>query len=495
MSHSGGTLPTACGGRLERARNHFVQFNRFLRTPWYVLIVAVFTALSSLYEWDLALYSFFMGFGIYLSFLGEDYLPMVPIAVMGYVSPSRENNPGRYPDSIFYPENGGILLICLAVLLIAGMIFRLSTDAQLGGKQFFTQKRKLTGSMVVLGVAYLLSGIGSEGYRDVLPNNLVFALLQFAAIIVMYFFFTAAIRWDRVPKGYLAWCGLAVGCVVLVQLIENYTSGRIFVGTSIKRELLATGWGMHNNIGCMMAMMMPFGFYLAAGKKFGWLFNLVGTGLLLGTMLSCSRTSMFVAALAYLICGVLLLKNPVTRRVNWWVYLLASAVGILILMFLREEIMSVFDRFFAQLGETSQRDKLLHYGYEEYQSSPVFGTSFYPQLTEYEIWDWAELESFSSFFPPRWHSTIIQLAASCGTVGLVAYAFHRFKTLQLFWKRRSRENTFIGISLAVMLTAGLLDCHFFNVGPVLFYSVALAFVEKMPTDTDKIPSIEGEKTA
>lgn len=482
MSHSSGAVPSSRGGRLEQARYRFEQFNHFLRTPWYVLIVAVLTALSSLYEWDLVLYTLYLGFGVYLSLFGEDYLPMVPIAVMGYVSPSRENNPGRYPDSIFYPENGGFLLIGLAVLFIASAIFRLVTDSELGGKRFFTQKRKLTGSMVLLGMAYLLSGIGSTGYVAVARNNLVFALLQFAAIIVMYFFFTAVIHWDRVPKGYLAWCGLAVGCVVLVQLVENYTSGRIFLGNSIKRELLATGWGMHNNIGCMMAMMLPFGFYLAAGKKFGWLFNFMGTALLLGTMLSCSRTSMLVAALAYLVCGVLLLKNPASRRSNWWVYLLAAVVAMAIVIFFREKIMSVFERFFSQLGSASQRDKLLYYGFQEFQESPVFGTSFYPRLTEYQIWDWAELESFSSFFPPRWHSTVIQLAASCGAVGLLAYGFHRFRTLQLFWKKRSRENTFIGISLAVMLLAGLLDCHFFNVGPVLFYSVALAFVEKMPTD-------------
>ena len=493
MSHSGGAPLSSRWGGLERARNRFQQFNNFLRTPWYVLIVAVLTALSSLYEWDLVLYTLYLGFGVYLSIFGEDYLPMVPIAVMGYVSPSRENNPGRYADSIFYPENGGILLIGLAVLFIASAIFRLATDRQLGGKRFFTEKRKLTGSMVLLGVAYLLSGIGSAGYLEVARNNLIFALLQFAAIFVMYFFFTAVIRWDRVPKGYLAWCGLAVGCVVLVQLVENYTSGRIFLGTSIKRELLATGWGMHNNIGCMMAMMMPFGFYLASGKKFGWLFNLVGTALLLGTMLSCSRTSMLVAALAYLVCGVLLLKNPASRRSNWWVYLLAAAVAVVILIFFREKIMSVFERFFSQLGSASQRDKLIYYGFQEFKGSPVFGTSFYPRLAEYQIWDWAELESFSSFFPPRWHSTIVQLAASCGAVGLLAYGFHRIKTLGLFWKQRSRENTFIGISLAVMLLAGLLDCHFFNVGPVLFYSVALAFVEKKPMDISEMSNPSGEK--
>ena len=42
------------------------------------------------------------------------------------------------------------------------------------------------------------------------------------------------------------------------------------------------------------------------------------------------------------------------------------------------------------------------------------------------------------------------------------------------------EHTFLAISLGVLLGTALLDCHFFNVGPVLFYSMALAFAEKLP---------------
>jgi len=138
-------------------------------------------------------------------------------------------------------------------------------------------------SMLLLGLTYLISGIGLQNYPELMGKNLVFAALQFVAIFVLYFFFTSTIRWDRVPKGYLAWSGLAVGCVVLVQLLENYLSGRIFDGSSMDRELIATGWGMHNNIGCMMAMMMPFGFYLASTEKRGWIFNLLGSALLLAS--------------------------------------------------------------------------------------------------------------------------------------------------------------------------------------------------------------------
>lgn len=478
-------------GRLAAARKRFQRFNDFLRTPWYILTVAVMTAVSSLFELDLLLYIGFLGLGIYLSIMGEDYLPVVPLVLLGYVSPSRENNPGRYPDSIFYPQNGGIFLIILAVIFIGSIVFRLATDRELGGKKFITSKRKLTGSMVLLGVAYLLSGIGLEQYMDLMKRNLIFAVLQFAAVFVMYFFFTGAVRWDRVPKGYLAWSGLAAGYVVLVQLLENYLSGRIFVGSSIDRELIATGWGMHNNIGCMMAMMMPFGFYLASKSKRGWVFNLLGTGLLLGSILSCSRTSMLMAGLAYLVCAVLLLKDKESRRGNWWIYLLVVVSLLAVVAIFRSKIWSVFELFISELGNVSQRDNLIYYGIRQFLDEPIFGGSFYPQ-GKYVPWDWSNLESFSSFFPPRWHNTLVQLLASCGAVGITSYAIHRIKTVRLFWEHRSHENTYIGICLAVLLLASLLDCHFFNVGPVLFYSTALAFVEKMPREQGIIANKTGK---
>ena len=461
-------------------RSGLGQFDRWLRGPWYVLTLGVLTATSAVLGLDLGLYVLFMGLGIYVSLLGSDLLPLVPMLVLCYVSPSRQNNPGRYPHSIFYPQNGGVFLYILLGLFVASLVLRLWMDPELGGKKFLQAPRRLMPSMVLLGITYLLSGMGLEDYFSLMGRNLIFALLQFLAVFALYYLFTGGIRWDRVPRQYLAWTALALGLTVLVQLLENYLSGRIFEDGTINRELIATGWGMHNNIGGMMAMMLPFAFYLAR-QKHGWIFNLLGTVLLLGVVLSCSRGSMLVGGLAYGVCAVLILKDRDSRAGNLMVYLAALAAVVLGVIVLAPKLLSVFRLFISQLGNVSQRDNLLYYGICQFLSEPVFGGSFFPQ-GKYVPWDWANLEAFSSFFPPRWHNTLVQLLASCGTVGLTAYLIHRYQTVKLFLSRRSPENCFIAISLGVLLCAALLDCHFFNIGPVLFYSTALAFAEKLPTE-------------
>ena len=98
----------------------------------------------------------------------------------------------------------------------------------------------------------------------------------------------------------------------------------------------------------------------------------------------------------------------------------------------------------------------------------------------YTPWGWSIVEGFSDFFPPRWHNTIVQLLASTGIVGTGAYVFHRAQTVRMFLTDISKERAFIGCSVVALLICSLFDCHMFNIGPVLFYAMALAFAEHLP---------------
>jgi hypothetical protein len=143
-----------------------------------------------------------------------------------------------------------------------------------------------------------------------------------------------------------------------------------------------------------------------------------------------------------------------------------------------DTLMNVYALFIDEIDAISKRDLLFINGMKQFRQYPIFGGTFFPQ-GEYVPRDWAELEAFSSFFPPRWHNTLVQIAASCGIVGLAAYVIHRIQTVRLFLRHRNTENLFIAIYIVALLVAGLLDNHFFNVGPVLVYSMALAFAENI----------------
>lgn len=469
-------------GLISRMRklNTVRRVDGFLRTPVYVILIACLAALSSIFELELVVYTLYILTGLFICVLGSDFLPLMPIVICCYIAPSVGNNPGRNEDSIFYPQSGGVYLIVIATLFAIGLIYRLVSDHEIGGKRFWTTKRSLTSGMLILGAAYLISGIGIERYAEYGGRNILFALIQFASIIVMYFLFTGTVDWEKAPKHYFAWIGMCAGFAVMAQLGENYLSGRIFMegSNTIDRELMATGWGMHNNIGGLMAMMMPFPFYLAYTRKHSWVYTGLATVLMLGVIASCSRTSMLVGALEFVICSALLLRKKDKRKPVLVMYgaALIAVVAFAVISF--DKLLDVFSLFLDEIGEVSKRDLLFINGMKQFMEYPILGGSFFPQ-GEYIPWDWSELEAFSSFFPPRWHNTLVQIAASCGIVGLGAYVFHRVQTVKLLIKDFSTEKLFIGLFVAALLLASLLDCHFFNVGPVLFYSMALAFAEKI----------------
>ena len=456
--------------------------NSFLRSPGYILALSLLTVVCNLLGFELVYYTLVIALGLYVITLSKDLLPIMPMIMLCYIVPSVKNNPGRHGDSIFSFSNGGAYILALASVVVVFLIWRLISDKEMG-RAFLTRKRSLVSGMLFLGVGYLLSGIGSYRYFDVFGRNLLFAFLQFISIALLYFLFTATVDWFNVPKDYLAWMGLGIGFTVLPQLLMAYLSGQAFMeGTgTMDRELIYTGWGMHNNIGGLMVMMIPFAYYLAYTKKHSWVYNLLGTILLGGVMLSCSRTAMAVGAGIYLVCAVILLKNKRTRKENLWVYCIGALAVLGFVAVFFEKLMEIFSLFFEEIGLVSKRDVLLENGLKKFGNDPIFGGSFFFKGTpgEFVPWDFSEQATFSSFFPPRWHNTLVQIAASCGVVGLVGYGFHRFQTFRMLWRNRSTENLFIALYLAVLLLCSLMDCHFFNVGPVLFYSMALAFAENI----------------
>lgn len=459
--------------------NRIRRIDAFMRSPGYVILIAALCAASGVFGLEMPVYTVYIAFGVYICLFSSDLLPLMPIVPCCYLAPSFANNPGRNPQSIFYLDHGGFYLIILASAFAVCLICRLVLDPVFGGKRFLTKKRSLAVGMLVLGAAYLLGGIGSANYAQYAGGTLLFGFLQFLSVFVMYFLFSGAVDWENVPRDYFAWVGMCAAFAVMAQLGENYLSGRIFMeGTNtMDRELMATGWGMHNNIGGFMATMIPLAFYLAVKRRPSWLYTLLAVALMLGTIVSCSRTAMLVAALEFVVCSVILLRNKETRKANLVVFGAAVACVIVFAVAAFAKLMVVFALFFEEIGEVSKRDLLFINGMKQFLQNPIFGGTFYPQ--EYIPWDWAELEAFSSFFPPRWHNTLVQIAASCGAVGLAAYALHRFQTVVLFIKERSTEKLFIGIYVAALLLASLLDCHFFNIGPVLVYSMALAFAENI----------------
>lgn len=447
------------------------KINWILSTRGYVAVIAGLTLLSNLFSLEIPVYTLFAAITVYVCLWGEDLLGLMPIVAMAYFSPSTKNNPGYSAESVFTVGHGGIYVALLGITMAAAVIYRIIRDR----KRFFHHKRPLLSGMLILSVAYLLGGIGSKAFPDYWLNHTVFALIQGASIVLPYLLFTAEVRWEKVRKDYFAWLGCAMGSVLVLEIFWIYLSGDVVVNGVIERDLIFTGWGMYNNIGAMLAMMIPFTFYLAVRLHKDW-FGIVGGGIfLLFVFLTCSRNSILAATSIFLFCFILMLYSTQHRKRSKLVPMLCIGGAMLIVIVFHKQLLLLFDNLLEIGLNPSSRDIIYKEGLKLFGEAPIFGNSFFSP--GYQPWDWSTVNSFSGFFPPRWHNTLVQILASCGLVGLCAYCLHTVQIVHLFLSRFTKERVFIACSVAVLIGCSMFDCHFFNVGPTLFYSTALAFAE------------------
>lgn len=446
------------------------RMNRFLATPQYILLIMLLTAVSNLFSLELVVYGIYTAMVVYICLLGADLLPMIPIVICCYVAPSVQNNPGREETSVFFSGHGGTLIAVYGTVIALAVLYRMIRDR----KQFLSRRYAFLSGMLILAGAYLLSGIGSKAYPAAIWQNVRYALVQSCALIVPYIVIAGGVDWKKARKDYFSWVGFGLGILLLVQECRIYATGDVIVDGIIHRAYVYTGWGMHNNIGCLLAMMIPFAFYLATKYRRGWIGTVVGSFFLVGVYLTCSRGSLLMATAVYVVCVWLMLHYAQDRKNNFIALVsVVCILGLTVLLF-HKQLAQLFSDVIRRGMDSSGRDEIFVEGLRLFKDSPIFGNSFFsPGFTP---WEWSTT-SFANFLPSRWHNTIIQLLASCGAVGMIAYLVHRVQAAKFFIFNHTKEKNFIGCSLTVLILCSLVDCHFFNIGPVLFYSMGLAFAE------------------
>lgn len=462
----------ACPLASLRERPIINRINTFLASPYYILVVMALTAIANLFALELAMFTLITLIAIYCCVLGADLHAIMPLFVCGYLTPGRNNNPGNNASSVFSGASG-IYIMCLAAMICAAVVFHLIQNR----KRFMEVKPKMLVGLLLLAGAYLLSGIGSKHYFQVAEKNIFHAFLQSATILVPYLLFTYFVDWKKVRPDYFAWIGFGAGCLLLAEILGIYCTQDVIINGMVHRGKIYTGWGMYNNMGGYLAMTIPFAFYLATKYRKGWIGSIAGSAFLIGVLLTCSRGSILLAVPAYAVCGFLMLYYARNRRHNLiTLFIFVVAVAVAVILF-RERLVRLFTTLIRLGLNPNNRDTIYQEGLKKFLEAPILGNSFYS--TGYEPWAWSTVESFNQLVPPRWHNTLVQIAVCCGVVGLGAYIFHRVQTVKLFLRKATKETIFIGCALLVLLISSMFDCHFFNIGPVLFYSAALSFAENV----------------
>ncbi len=446
------------------------KINAFLADPRYILLLAFMTAFSFCVRGEMFFYYGVTLLACYICAFGDDLLPLAPLFVFAYLAPAVMNNPGKYLNTIFYGTNM-LYFGLLGVIIVGSLIYRVATNC----KQFFRMGHRLLPSLLILCGAYLLSGIGSEGYTTIFGKNLVFALCQCAGLLLPYWLLANGVDWKKARKDYLAWIGVAAGCLILFEIFCAYFINHAIQDGVIHRSRVFVGWGMRNNVGCMMAMTIPFTMVLAIQHRKG-IYGIVGGAVfLVGTLMTTSRTSFIFGAVGFVSCVVLMFFYTDDRKKKIIAMAVVAVLFMALVALFRKQLYRLFYQSLDDASELVSRYTIYGNGLRTFLDAPLFGGSFYPG--KYPAWGWS-IDYVRKSLPDRWHNTVIQLLASCGITGLLAYGYHRLQTVKMALQFRTREKKLTAIAVLIMLACSLLDCHFFNLGPTLFYSIILSFLDK-----------------
>ncbi|MDE6274668.1 MAG: O-antigen ligase family protein [Clostridiales bacterium] len=444
---------------------------RFVNSVWYPVLVAALMVLSNIFALELLTFWLYLGFGLVAAFLCEDMRAVIPIGCCGYMTISAENNPAKnIEDAIFYQPYFQVqfifILVVTGIVLLGRLVFELVT--------FPAQRKpfpKLAAGLILFGLAMIFGGAFS-GYYGV--RTAFYGFVELCALSVLYFYFYYAVHWNTVKKGYFASVFLAVGIGIAVEIIYLYLRQDVIIDGTIQRALLYTGWGMYNNIGCVMAMCVAPPLYFAATQKHGWIFSILASVFMLTVALTQSRGSILFGAVAFGLGALLTVikSKGADRWANLSVFGALFIALIVVAIIYRDKIDVLFGSWPEDTFDPNGRLPTYVEGWKQFKEAPLFGVGFY----ECHGFRWGSLPP-DAFLPPRYHNTYVQILASCGTVGIVAYLFHRAQTLWLFFRRPTVEKTYIALTVASLILMSIVDCHFFNFGPGILYSVLLVCAE------------------
>lgn len=442
----------------------------FFRSPVFFIIVVGLMVLSEWFSLELPVFYCYLAFVVVILLFLEDALPTASIACCGYMTISAPNSPARFPQETAFADPGfqiqfGFILLVILLMLVARIIL-LGIDPPRG-----RGKPRLLLGFALLGLAYMLGGVFTQHYS---ARTAQFGMLQILSLALFYLFYFFTVDPRDIPKWYFPALFTCIGFGILIEIAGMYTLPNVYVDGKVDRDALFTGWGVYNNVACVMAMCIPAPFYFAATHRRGWVFIPVATGFLIGLLFTQSRGGIIFGTITFLVClvYVLLASKGRARQRNCLAAIALAVLFLILLIALRDRLDELFASILEKQLDPNGRSKIFKDCWETFLRFPYTGVGFYdtPGFA---------LPTAGGFMPPRAHNTYLQLLATGGLMLAGAYFFHRAQTLVLLFQRPSHEKAFVALCILALLSTSLLDCHFFNIGPGILYGILLFYAEAM----------------
>lgn len=435
-----------------------------LYSPIFVLMCGVITYISWAIGNSLLGMAILMLIACVVLIINADITPVLPCLIFTIFTASDNN--------ILNEDKTWPTLIVLAILIVGAFISHI-ISYPIKFKQY-----KLTYPLIGVSIALFMGGIGYLNSSQYL-NGIIFILSLGPCMLLLYYLIMA---YSRPPKEinykkYICYIMMMIGIIVMAQMITHLLRLDISFIESLRNDAIILGWGNRNGIASLYLITAPCCFYLAFNnKKFCWLFYAIGLIFYFGIVVTFSRAGMLAAAImlpALLIYSFFKGANRSQLLITICTFAIVIAAFILIRMdFVLDLIEHISDLTMTSSGRWKLYDEALIC----FLINPMFGVGMGYMGNNLILAD----------FCIYWfHCTPLQVIASMGIIGVVAYAYYYFMRGKIMFNNLKRFNILLSFGIISFEIQSFLDAGTFLPFPYVFIIIVMTAALEHNNSVDK----------
>ncbi len=334
------------------------------------------------------------------------------------------------------------------------------------------------GAMTFVSIAIILGGIGFISKQEYFAPTSIYHMLGLGfGMVFLYLLFYANIE---IKKEY-SLINMLTKIMVIAGVFGSFMVISYYIininQVIAEKGLLYLQW--RNNLSTLLMLCMPFAFFLASRKSFA---TVLGFLYFFAILLTGSRGGLVFGAIELLMCIVMYILYDRRRRIAY--LFICACVLFALLIFSRQFIEFfgyTFNRLFTAvsdflIGESSEV-RAIHCarGINDFLTHPFFGTGLGYMGNR-------DVHPSKEFSLCWYHCEPIQIAASFGSLGIIAFLYQFIRRNILLWRKVTLFNITVFISYAGLELMSLVNPGIFCPLPYLMLiTMFLVIVEKCDT--------------
>lgn len=361
--------------------------------------------------------------------------------------------------------------IAIVVFIVRNVLYK----KQLGdkfrlGKLFFPQ--------VAVSVALMLGGVGvvsGEGYVAALPHTLVLGVGLLAVYMLARNFISTEGDVDRAT--FLAKILAYLGVVISLELIVVIARSGLAPSEWVRGNWFV-GWGNRNNISTYLLFTAPMCLYLSTKYKWGGIaYLLLAVLQYISLIMTFSRGGILFGFVALVVGIAFAIYKAKDRKIQ--LIFLASVVGLLLVLYLAfmGKVNDAIKSLLSRGTGLSDRDLLWIEAWDLFKAHPFQGVGFGYMGSMQSIVH----EAIGIYY---FHSTLFQILACMGILGVFAYGYsYAMKGILIFKNPRNTFNLFLIVVLIGFEGYSMIDTGTMIPFPYMMLMTIIMCVVEMFTST------------